>query len=46
MNYNLKQTIMKITLTALSTKNLATLAQRIINSSQTGNYTIVENHPL
>ena len=37
---------MKITLTSLSTKNLATLAQRIINSSQTGNYTIVENHPL
>ena len=37
---------MKITLTALSTKNLATLAQRIINSSQSGNYTIVENHPL
>lgn len=37
---------MKITLTNLSTKNLATLAQRIINSSQSGNYTIVENHPL
>ena len=37
---------MKITLTSLSTKNLATLAQRIINSSQSGNYTIVENHPL
>ncbi len=37
---------MKITLTALSTKNLATLAQRIINSSQSGNYTIIEGHPL
>lgn len=37
---------MKITLTTLTTKNLATLAQRIINSSQTGNHTIVENHPL
>ena len=37
---------MKITLTSLSTKNLATLAQRTINSSQAGNYTIVENHPL
>lgn len=37
---------MKINLRRLSTKNLATLAQRIINSSQSGNYTIVENHPL
>lgn len=37
---------MKITLTSLSTKNLATLAQRIINSSQNGNYTIIEGHPL
>lgn len=37
---------MKITLTALSTKNLATLAQRIINSSQSGNYTIIEGYPL
>ncbi|MEG1026839.1 MAG: DUF6261 family protein [Flavobacterium sp.] len=37
---------MKITLTSLSTKNLATLAQRIINSSQSGNYTIIEGHPL
>jgi len=37
---------MKITLTNLSTKNLATLAQRIINSSQSGNYTIIEGHPL
>ncbi|MEG0851661.1 MAG: DUF6261 family protein [Flavobacterium sp.] len=37
---------MKITLTALSTKNLATLAQRIINSSESGNYTLIEGHPL
>ncbi|MFV0157653.1 DUF6261 family protein [Empedobacter falsenii] len=37
---------MKINLQKLSTKNLATLAQRTINSSQAGNYTIVENHPL
>ncbi|WP_413532385.1 DUF6261 family protein [Empedobacter brevis] len=37
---------MKINLSKLSTKNLATLAQRLINSSKTGNYTIVENHPL
>lgn len=37
---------MKITLSQLSTKNLATLAQRIISSSKSGNYTIVNNHPL
>jgi len=37
---------MKITLTSLSTKNLATLVQRTLNSSQNGNYTIVANHPL
>ncbi len=37
---------MKINLQKLSTKNLATLAQRTLNSSQAGNYTIVENHPL
>jgi hemoglobin-like flavoprotein len=37
---------MKITLSKLTTKNLATLAQRIINSSQDGNYTVVANHPL
>lgn len=37
---------MKISLSGLSTKNLATLAQRTINSSKTGNYTIVANHPL
>ena len=35
-----------INLSKLTTKNLATLAQRIINSSQSGNYTIIENHPL
>ena len=34
---------MKITLQKLSTKDLATLAQRIINSSKNGNYTVVEN---
>ena len=37
---------MKIALTNLTTKNLATLAQRLINSSKIGNYTLVENHPL
>lgn len=37
---------MKISLQKLSTKNLATLAQRVINSSKSGNYTIIENHPL
>ena len=37
---------MKITLQKLSTKDLATLAQRIINSSKNGNYTVVENHEL
>ena len=37
---------MTINLRKLSTKNLATLVQRILNSSQNGNYTIVENHPL
>lgn len=37
---------MKINLSRLSTKNLATFAQRILNSSQNGNYTIVANHPL
>ena len=37
---------MKLALTNLTTKNLATLAQRLINSSKTGNYTLVENHPL
>lgn len=37
---------MKISLKNLSTKNLATLAHRVINASQTGSYTIVDNHPL
>ena len=37
---------MKVNLSKLSTKNLATLAQRLINSSKTGNYKIIENHPL
>lgn len=37
---------MKITLQKLSTKDLATLAQRIINSSKNGNYKVVENHEL
>lgn len=37
---------MKINLARLSTKNLATLVQRIISSSQNGMYTIIENHPL
>jgi len=37
---------MKISLTNLSTKNLATLSQRLINSSKTGEYTIVDGHPL
>lgn len=37
---------MKITLSRLGTKDLATLAQRIISSSQSGNYTIVTTHPL
>ncbi|MGV0925112.1 DUF6261 family protein [Empedobacter tilapiae] len=37
---------MKIALSNLTTKNLATLTQRLINSSKTGNYTIIENHPL
>lgn len=37
---------MKITLSRLNTKNLATLAQRIINLSKSGNYTIISHHPL
>jgi hypothetical protein len=38
--------IMKISLVRLSTKNLATLAQRVINSSKSNAYRVVENHPL
>ncbi len=37
---------MKITLSKLSTKELATLAQRVINSSVGGKYTVVEDHDL
>lgn len=37
---------MKITLSDLTTKTLATFADRVINSSQSGRYTVVENHPL
>lgn len=37
---------MKITLSKLSTKDLATLSQRIINSSESGNFPVVSDHPL
>jgi len=37
---------MKIALTKLSTKDLATLAQRIITNSQSGKYPVIANHPL
>lgn len=37
---------MNIALTKLSTKDLATLAQRIISNSQSGKYPVVVNHPL
>ncbi|MBD3906185.1 DUF6261 family protein [Chryseobacterium sp. Ch-15] len=37
---------MKIALTKLSTKNLATLAQRIISNIQSGKYPVISNHPL
>lgn len=37
---------MKISLTKLSTKDLATLAQRIISNAQSGKYPTVTNHPL
>ena len=37
---------MKIALTKLSTKDLATLSQRILSNAQSGKYTIVDNHPL
>lgn len=37
---------MKITLSKLSTKDLATLSQRIINSAETGNFAVINNHPL
>lgn len=37
---------MKITLTKLGTKNLATLGERTINSSKKGEYTVVAGNPL
>ena len=37
---------MKITLSKLSTKDLATLSQRTINSSESGNFPFISNHPL
>lgn len=37
---------MKITLRKLSTKDLATLAQRTINTSDSGNYPVINAHPL
>lgn len=35
---------MKIVLTKLSTKDLATLAQRIISNFQSGKYPVITNH--
>ncbi|KFE97890.1 DUF6261 family protein [Chryseobacterium luteum] len=37
---------MKIALTKLNTKDLATLAQRIISNAQSGKYPVITNHPL
>lgn len=37
---------MKITLSKLNTKDLATLAQRIITVSDSGKYAVISNHPL
>lgn len=37
---------MKISLVRLSTKDLATLAQRIITNIQSGKYPMISNHPL
>ncbi len=37
---------MKIALTKLSTKDLATLDQRIITNIQSGKYPVISNHPL
>ncbi|WP_336703088.1 DUF6261 family protein [Chryseobacterium indologenes] len=37
---------MKIALTQLSTKDLATLAQRILSNAQSGKYPVINNHPL
>lgn len=36
---------MKIALTKLSTKDLATLAQRILSNIQSGKYPVISNHP-
>ncbi|MFY1045684.1 DUF6261 family protein [Chryseobacterium sp. GP-SGM7] len=38
--------MMKISLVRLSTKDLATLAQRIISNIQSGKYPVISNHPL
>lgn len=37
---------MKITLRKLSTKDLATLVQRVISKSESGTYPVITNHPL
>lgn len=37
---------MKISLVRLSTKDLATLAQRVITNNQSGKYPVITNHPL
>jgi len=37
---------MKIALTRLGTKDLATLAQRMISTSNSGKYPVIVNHPL
>ncbi|WEK71103.1 MAG: DUF6261 family protein [Candidatus Chryseobacterium colombiense] len=37
---------MKITLARLGTKDLATLAQRVISNVQSGKYPVITNHPL
>lgn len=37
---------MKISLVRLSTKDLATLAQRILSNIQSGKYPVITNHPL
>ncbi|MDR6372245.1 ribose 5-phosphate isomerase RpiB [Chryseobacterium bernardetii] len=37
---------MKIALTQLSTKDLATLAQRILSNVQSRKYPVINNHPL
>jgi len=37
---------MKISLVRLSTKDLATLAQRLITNAQSGKYPVITNHPL